>query len=195
VTFVAFSVPDTYRVSTGKISGAQYTKNMISSAASVIGSVAGTYGAGLAAGAIGEKIGKKVNEKVGAVIGFAAGAGGGILAGIAVNKIAGLLKEDDCIISARLFNATIVNMSIDYFMSEEEIDKLVELLDEDSKKIGKFQMKVRISEHQYYDIQKFLEPYFEKAISDRTHISAKDEEMVYIFDEIYDDILNAEVQG
>lgn len=185
ITFIVFSIPDTYRVSTGKISGAQYTKNMISSAASFMGTIAGAYGAGLAAGAVGEKVGKKVTKRAGAVIGFVAGAGGGMLAGVAVNKIAGLFKEDDCIITARLFNAAIVNMSIDYFMSEEEIDKLVDALDKDSKKIGKFQMKVRVSEHQYYDIQKFLEPYFEKAISDRKYISEKNEEDAFTYEEIY----------
>lgn len=193
ITFIIFSVPDTYRVSTGKISGAQYTKNMISSAASFMGTVAGAYGAGLAAGAIGEKVGKKVTKRSGAVIGFVAGAGGGMLAGVAVNKIAGLFKEDDCIVTARLFNAAIVNMSIDYFMSEEEIDELVDALDKDSKKIGKFQMKVRVSEHQYYDIQRFLEPYFEKAISGRKYISEKNEEDAFNYEEIYDNGINAEV--
>ena len=158
--------------------------------ASFVGGMAGTYGAGLAAGAVGEKIGKKVNKTVGAVIGFAAGAGGGMLAGVTVNKIAGLFREDDCIITARLFNAAIVNMAIDYFMSEEEIDRLVEALDKDSRKISKFQMKVRISEHQYYDIQKFLEPYFEKAISGRAYISEEEEERAFVYDEIYANVMN-----
>lgn len=192
VTFIVFSIPDTYRVSTGKISGAQYTKNMISSAASFMGSVVGVYGSGLVLGTVGGKIGKKVTKKTGAVIGFVAGAGSGMLAGVAVNKIAGIFKEDDCIITARLLNATIVNMSIDYFMSEEEIDKLVDDLDKDAKKISKFQMKVRTSEHQYYDIQKFLEPYFEKAISGRKSISEKDEEDAFTYEEIYDNGMNAE---
>lgn len=191
-SFVVFSVPDTYGVVAGKISGAQYTKNMISSAASFMGSLAGAYGSGIAAGAVGEKIGKKINKKVGAVIGFAAGAGGGILAGVTVNKIAGLFKEDDCIITARLFNAAIVNMSIDYFMSEQEMDKLVELLDKDSKKIGKFQLKIRISQQQYYDIQQFLEPYFERVTNDRKAISEKEEEKAFDFNKIYN-FVGAEV--
>ncbi|MBD5401202.1 hypothetical protein HDR58_00145 [bacterium] len=187
ITFIVFSTPDTYRVSMGKISGAQYTKNMISSVASFIGSIAGTYGAGMAAGAVGEKIGKKVGKRAGAVIGFVAGAGGGMLAGVTVNKIFSLFKEDDCIITARLFNAVVANMSIDYFMSEEEIDELVDALDKDSKKIGKFQMKVRVSEHQYYDTQKFLEPYFEKVIGGRKYISERSTE------EIYGNSMNVEV--
>lgn len=173
ISFVVFSVPDTYRVSTKKISGAQYTKNMISMFASFLGGIAGTYGAGLAAGSVGEKIGKKVDKKVGAVIGFVAGAGGGVLAGFTVKKLADLFKEDDCIITARLFNASIVNMAVEYFMSEEELDKLVKELDNDTKKIGKFQMEIRVSNHQYQDIQNFLEPYFKKATEGRKLISVK----------------------
>lgn len=190
VTFVAFSVPDTYRVSIGKISGAQYTKNMIATAASFMGGIAGTYGAGAAAGAIGEKIGRKVNKTVGAAVGFAAGMGGGALAGFAVNKLAGLVMEDDCIITARLFNAAVANLTIEYLMSEEEIDKLVVRLDEDSRQINKFQVKMRTLEHQYYDTQKFLRPYFEKAVSDRVRISEKEEEEAFSWDALYE---NAEV--
>lgn len=183
ISFVVFSIPDTYRVSTKKISGAQYTKNMISMLTSFLGGIAGTYGAGLAAGAVGEKIGKKVNKKVGAVIGFVAGAGGGMLAGFTVKKLADLFKEDDCIITARLFNASIVNMAIEYFMSEEELDKLVAELDKDTKKIGKFQMKIRTSNHQYQDIQEFLEPYFGKATEGRKYISSDVEDEAFVYDE------------
>lgn len=185
ITFVVFSVPDTCRVVTKKISGAQYTKNMLSMVASIMGSIASTYGAGIAAGAVGEKIGKKVNKKVGSVIGFVAGAGGGIIAGVTVNKITGLFKEDDCIITARLFNASIVNMAIDYYLSDEEVDKLIKLLDKDSKKIGKFQREIRTYDHQYYEINKFLEPYFEATIKERKHISEKDEEAAFSIEEIY----------
>lgn len=147
--------------------------------ASFLGAISATYSAGIAAGAIGEKMGKKVNKKVGSVIGFVAGAGGGMIAGITVNKLTGLFKEDDCVIVARLLNAVVVDMAIDYFMSEEEINKLIELLDKDSKKINKLQLQIRKSEQQYFDIKKFLEPYFEQATADRKHISEKDEENAF----------------
>lgn len=183
VTFVVFSVPDTYRVATGKISGAQYTKNMLSAMASIVGTWAGTNGSGLVAGRIGEELGKKIDKKFGAVIGFAAGASGGIIFGYTVNKLTGLFKEDDCIITARLFNSVIVNMAVEYFMDDKEIDILIKELDNDSKKIAKFQMKLRNSKHQYYDTQKFLEPYFEKAISGRKKISETDEDSIFTVDQ------------
>ena len=186
ITFIVFSIPDTYRVSINKISIAQYTKNMISSMASFVGSIAGTYAGGMAAGAIGEKIGKKIDKKVGAIIGFVAGAGGGMLAGMAVNGLAGLFREDDCVITARLINAAVVNMSIDYLLSEDETNKLVSLLDKDSKKLAKLQMQIRTSDRQYYDIIKFLEPYLEKATEDREFISVNEEEEAFSYEEMID---------
>lgn len=167
VMFVVFSVPDTYRVITQKISGAQYVKNMVSLGAAFMGNIAGAYGAGIAAGAIGEKIGKKVNKKVGAAVGFVGGLVGGTTIGIAVKSLTGLFKEDDTVITARLFNAAVANMAIEYFLSEKEIEKLIEKLNEDSKEIGKMQRRLLSSERQYYDLMQFLEPYFDKVSGER----------------------------
>ena len=158
--------------------------------ASFIGSMAGTYSGGLAAGAIGERIGKKVDKRVGAVIGFVAGTGGGMIFGSAVNKLTSLFREDDCIITARLFNAVIINMSIDYFLSEEEIDRLVEDLDSNSKALNKFQTRIRIADRQYYDIQRYLEPFFERIVDKRKHISVKDEEDAFIYDDIINNVVS-----
>jgi hypothetical protein len=183
VSFVIFSIPDTWKVTSGKISGAQYTKNMLSSFTSLCGSIASTYIAGLAAGAVGEKMGKKVDIRLGAVIGFVAGAGGGFLSGYAVNKLTGLFKEDDCVITARLFNAVIVNMAIEYLMDEKEVDKLIQALDNKSKEIGKFQIKLRTSKRQYHDTHEFLEPYFVEAVKDRKEISKLEEEKIFYIEE------------
>lgn len=182
ISFVVFSVPDTYRVCAGKISGAQYTKNMVSMTASVAGSIAGTYGAGMVVGAVGEKIGKKINKRFGAAIGFAAGAGGGMLAGFTVNKFTGLFKEDDCVITARLFNAVLINMSIEYLFDEAEMDKLIEILDTRDKDIRKQQIELRRSDHQYYDVQKFLEPLFAEVVKSRSVISTELEEKSFMMD-------------
>lgn len=171
LTFLVFCVPDTYKVCFRKISKAQYTKNMLSMTASVFGGIAGTYGAGMAAGAAGEKLGKKVNKRVGAVIGFAAGAGSSMLAGMAMNRLTGLFKEDDCVITARLFNAVLVNMSVEYLFNEAEMDQLIEILDNMEKDIRKLQVSLRISPHPYYETQKFLEPLFDEVVKNRTIIT------------------------
>ena len=118
------------------------------------------------------------------VIGFVAGAGGGMLVGMVVNKLANLFMEDDCIISARLLNAVVVNMIIDYMLNEDEVNKLIERLDVDSKKINKFQMSIRQSDRQYHDILIFLEPYFEEVINSRSYISEKTENDAFAYEEM-----------
>ena len=184
VSFVVFSVPDTYRVSTNRISGAQYTKNVLSSVASIAGSIASTYGAGSVVGKIGEKIGKNIDKKIGAAIGFVAGAGGGMIAGYTVKKITDLFKEDDAMITARLFNVVVVNMAVDYFMDEAEIKALISELDKNSRKINAFQRKIRILKYQYQDIEEFLRPYFEKATEKRKRITCDIENKAFKFDEM-----------
>lgn len=182
ISFIAFSVPDIYRVRSGKISGAQYTKNMISMTASILGSLAGTYGAGMAVGAAGEQLGKKIDKRLGAAIGFAAGAGGSMLAGFAVNRLTGLFKEDDCVIMARLFNAVLINMSIEYLFDEDEMDKLIIILNTKDKDIRKLQAALMKSTHQYYDVQKFLEPLFDEVAKKRSEITAELEEKSFEID-------------
>lgn len=174
VMFVVFSIPDTYRVITSKISTAQYLKNMVSLGAAFLGNIVGAYGAGLAVGAIGEKFGKRIDKKVGAAVGFLGGLLGGTVAGIAVKSLAGLFKEDDVVITARLFNAVVANMAVEYFLQEKETDKLIELLNEDSKEIGKLQRKLLVSSRQYYDVEQFLASYFDKAINNREPIKDED---------------------
>lgn len=184
-SFVIFSIPDTYRVCSKKISGSQYTKNMLSSVGSLLGNIASTYGAGVAAGKIGEKLGKKVNKKLGAVIGFIAGTGGGMVAGFAIRKLSNVFKEDDCIITARLFNGVVVNLAIEYMLDERECDILVKELNKKSKEVTKFQTKILKSKHQYFDIKKYLEGYFEDVVAQREKIDRDMEKQVlaYEFDE------------
>lgn len=184
-SFVIFSIPDTYRVCSKKISGSQYTKNMLSSVGSLLGNIASTYGVGVAAGKIGEKLGKKVNKKLGAVIGFIAGTGGGMVAGFAIRKLSDVFKEDDCIITARLFNGVVVNLAIEYMLDERECDILVKELNKKSKEVTKFQTKILKSKHQYFDIKKYLEGYFEDVVAQREKIDRDMEKQVlaYEFDE------------
>ena len=95
-------------------------------------------------------------------------------AGRTVKSLAGLFKEDDVVITARLFNAVVANMAVEYFLQEKEADKLIELLNEDSKEIGKLQRKLLGSSRQYYDVEQFLTPYFDKAVNSRETIKDED---------------------
>ena len=172
--FIVFSIPDTYRVITRKISGAQFTKNLVSLGSAFMGHIAGSYGTGIVVAEIGEKLGTKIDKRVGKVVGFAGGLIGGTVAGAVVKSLTGLLKEDDSVITARLINAVIANMAVDYFLSEEEVDGLLDRLASDSKKIGKMQRQLLSSSRQYYDIVEFMTPYFEETARAREKIKDQD---------------------
>lgn len=136
IMFFVFTAPDTYRAISGKISGSQYWKNMTSLVASFMCSIAATTTAGAA---LGKTVGGKVNKNVGSAIGLVAGVVGGALGGTTVKAIGNLLHEDDAIITARLFNAVLLNQVIDYMLTPEEQDLIIAMLDDEEDKLRDLQ--------------------------------------------------------
>lgn len=173
IMFFVFTVPDTYRAISGKISDAQYWKNMTSLAASFMCSIVATTTAGAA---IGKTVGEKINKKVGSAIGLCAGVIGGALGGTAVKTIGNLLHEDDGIITARLFNAVLLNQFIDYMLTPEEQDQIIAILDNDEKKLRELQQSILKSAHQEQDVIDYLTPNIQKIIKKR-HIIGDSEEI------------------
>jgi hypothetical protein len=172
IMFFVFTVPDTYKAISGKISGSQYWKNMTSLAASFMCSIAATTAAGAA---LGKTIGEKVNKKVGSAIGLVAGVVGGALGGTAVKAIGNLLHEDDAIITARLFNAVLLNQFIDYMLTPDEQDMIITMLDDDEDNLRDLQQGLLKSDHQEKDVVDYLEPKIRKIIKKR-HVIGADEE-------------------
>lgn len=169
VMFIIFSVPDTFKVFDGKISGSQYLKNMTSLFASFAGSIATTTAAGAL---IGKAFGEKVNKKVGAAIGMGAGLVGGAVCGTAIKGIGNRIHEDDTVITARLFNGVLLNQFMNNMLTSEEQDAVIKVLDEDEKQLRKLQQDLRKSDSQEADIIKYLEPKIEAAIDGRSSIGA-----------------------
>ena len=128
IMFVVFTLPDTYKVLAGKISGSQYWKNMTSLSASFLCSIAGSTTAGAV---LGKTIGEKVDKKVGSAVGLGVGLVCGALGGAGAKAIGNLLHEDDAIITARLFNAVLLNQFIDYMLTPEEQDQILSVLNDD----------------------------------------------------------------
>lgn len=173
VMFLVFSVPDTYKVISGKMSGAQYWKNMTSLFASFVGSIATSTLAGVA---LGKTVGEKVNKKVGALVGMGVGLVGGVISGTAVKGISNIFHEDDAISTARLFNAVLLNQFLDNMLTSEEQDEVIKALDNDEKKLKQLQEDVRQSDSQANDIIKYLEPKIKAVIKKRDRIGADEEE-------------------
>lgn len=172
IMFFAFTVPDTYKAISGKISGSQYLKNMTSLAASFLCSIAATTSAGAV---IRKTVGEKISKKVGSAIGLCAGLIGGALGGIAVKTIGNLLHEDDAIITARLFNAILLNQFIDHVLTADEQDQVIALLDNDEKMLRALQQDLLKSEHQEQDVIDYLKPKIQSIIKKRKIIGIDDE--------------------
>ena len=176
VFFIVFSAPDIYRVCSGKISGAQYVKNMLSLIGSFLGSVGSSIGTG---SLIGKKLGEGINKKYGKAIGYAAGAGGGFLAGTAVKAIGNLFQEDDALVTTRMFNAIMINLLIEYMPSEKEQEKLIEVLDNDEKNLRKLQQNLLKAQAQGKMIEDYLRPKLNRIVKQRKRISSADEDHLY----------------
>ena len=164
IMFFVFTVPDTYKVINGKISGSQYAKNLISLVASFVGSIGATISTGAI---IGKKVGGQINKKVASIIGFCTGVVGGALGGVAVRTIGNMLHEDDAIITARLFNAVLINQFMDYMLSSVEQDHVIAFLNEDEKQLRKLQQNLRKSKHQEQDIIEYLTSKINNVIKER----------------------------
>lgn len=172
IMFLVFSLPDTYKAINGKISGSQYLKSLTSLSASFLCSIAGTVTAGAA---IGEAIGENIDKKTGAAIGLGVGVVCGALGGAGAKAIGNLLHEDDAVITARLFNAVLLNQFIDYMLTSEEQDQIISALNDDEKKLRKLQQSLLKSDHQEKDIAEYLEPIIRKVIGKRPVIGAGEE--------------------
>lgn len=172
VMFIVFSVPDTFKLINGKISGAQYWKNMTSLIASFGGSLVVTTTTGAV---IGKSLGKKINKKVGAAIGMGAGVIGGAVCGTTAKGIGNLFHEDDAIITARLFNSVLLNQFMDNMLTAEEQDAVIKMLNGDEKQLRQLQQNLRKSETQEADVIKYLRPKIEAITKKRSLIDTATE--------------------
>lgn len=172
IMFFVFTMPDTYKAINGKISGSQYWKNMTSIVASFMCSIVATTAAGAT---LGKTIGEKVNKKVGSAIGLVAGIVGSALGCTVVKAIGNLLHEDDAIITARLFNAVLLNQFINYMLTPDEQDMIINMLNNDEDNLRDLQQELLKSDHQEKYVVDYLEPKIRKIIKKR-HVIGADEE-------------------
>ena len=173
VVFGITSIPDAYRVITGKITGAQFTKNITASAASLGGAIGG--------GTLAAKGASKLpipNAAVKAISIGGAFAGGAFL-GSGVKVIGSLVKEDDVIINMRMVNAVISIMCMDYLLSQDEVEELIKKLDRKEKELKDLVINTNSFSKQYESIERELQPYFEDIVGKRERISSEDELMMY----------------
>lgn len=183
ITFVVFSVPDTYNIFRKRLSSAQYTKNMLSLIGTMATAGAGTLATSLAAAKVGAATGTTIAPGVGTAIGIGGGLLGGLLGGAAIKAAGDYIREDDTVILARLYNGVVINMIYEYMLSESEIDVLVEKFD--SIKPREFKnlfASVMAANKQEKVIEDFIRHYFEEIIRRRPRLpEPKPEDFVEFF--------------
>lgn len=171
VLFVVFAAPDTYRLIEGRLSKAQYTKNMASLLASFGGSITGTAAVGALAG---KKLTDKFDKKAVQLIGMGGGLLIGGLAGAVTKGIGDIIREDDALWTTRMFNAVFVNMEIEYLLTAEEQETVISQLDTNKKDLKRLQEIIVGSKEQEKEIREYLQPLFEKAMKSRKQVTKHD---------------------
>lgn len=172
VGFVIFSIPETIRFATKRISGAQYATNLAVLSASIIGGAVGGYLGACGGMAIGAWAGAGVGSVPMAIATGAGGAVGGMaggsLVGIGTSKVIDIFFEGDDKRLARLFNAISVLMINEYLLDELEIEEFVASMNKIvTRKFDKLFKDIHASSEQVQTIRGFLEPYFKEIVSKR----------------------------
>lgn len=179
LTFVVFSIPETYNLAVKKISAAQYTKNMSVLIGSIAGGAGGAIAAGVAAAKIAGAAGTAVAPGVGTAVGIAGGFVGGVVGAKTIDVVGDIVHEDDMEILGRLFNAIVSCMIGEYLLDAEEMDKLMADLDKVSQKDFKALFSGLIkSERQEETIREHLTPRFEKITAEREAFSLPSSETI-----------------
>lgn len=128
ITFVVFSIPDTYNIFASRISGAQYIKNMLSLVGTMSTAGGGTLITSIAVAKIGAATGTTLNPGIGTAIGIGGGFIGGMIGGTAVKTLGDKVREDDSVTLTRMFNGIVLNLVYEYMLQEAEIDILIKKL-------------------------------------------------------------------
>lgn len=191
VTVVVLSAKDISDIFRGRISRAQFYKNVTNVAAGVAGGFAGKVGGAVAGAAIGTAIapgvGTAIGGKVGAVVGTVAG---GLVAGKTVGSINDQFIENDSERLLRIAEIAFSNLCRDYLVNTEEAravaDEMNEVFDEKELK------EMYRSDNQMEYAYSVIEPIFETVVSRRKHILIpSDKDMVgslkNVLEEIADD--------
>jgi hypothetical protein len=149
ISFVVLSFPDTLKTIRKEMSGHQYAKNVTTLFASFVGAGAAGLGATVL---VGMKIAQKIPNPVAKGIVFVVSLAGGQFAAKGVRKAFEVFREDDDVISRRMFDSILMSVCLDFMFGDEEIKRfLAELFkDKENKKAMKTVMERLYSSDEQY---------------------------------------------
>lgn len=120
VTFVVLTSADVADIIQGKISWKQLAKNVSTTAAGIGGGSLGYLG--------GAALGTAILPGAGTVVGIIIGAAAGWGASTGADALADLIAEDDADEMIRIIEAQFTDIALEYFLTEDEVNKAVENL-------------------------------------------------------------------
>lgn len=181
ISLAVSSAPEMYKLASGRVSQAQFAKNLAGIVGSTAGGLGGTAAAGIAAAKVAGIAGTGVAPGVGTVVGIAGGFVGGAVASAAVSTVGDIVCEDDNEAISRFFNAMVSCMASEYMLSGEEVDALVERIDEVGPDVfSRLFEDVFASDNQEETVRAFLAPHFDSVVQERKVLSELSEDMVLV---------------
>lgn len=113
--------PDLLKLARGRISKAQFAKNLAVTSSGVVGGAAGSIVGGIVAAPLGP-VGMMVGRTAGGII-------GGIVASAVSSKLMGKLVPDDKVLIIQIIQAQLEYLAIAFMLAQEEIDSVNSNLD------------------------------------------------------------------
>ena len=167
-SIVVLSSIDIVNIFRGRISGAQFFKNLVNATASVGGATAGWAGgaaAGVAAGSVFGPVGTAVGGFIGGLLGA---FGGGAAAGTISSSVMDELIEDDAKEMVGIIEEEFKEIVVNYLLNKEESEKLADSL---SKKIDGSILKDMYASNNHCRFAKnLIEPEAEEIAKNRKYI-------------------------
>lgn len=176
VSIVVLSSIDIVNIFQGRISGAQFFKNLVNTTASVGGATAGWAGGAAAGAAVGSVFGP-VGTTVGGCIGGVAGAFGvGAAANALSSSVTDELIEDDPKKMIRIIESEFKEIAQNYMLNRDEADSIASSL---SREIDSSMLKdMYASDSQYQFARNLIEPKAEAIAKSRKHIKLPSQEQI-----------------
>ncbi len=168
VSVVVLSSADVVNIFRGRISGKQLFKNIANTTASVAGGSAGWVGGAAAGAAIGSVFpgaGTAIGGVVGGIIGS---LGAGAASGAVTNMVLGTFIEGDAEEMVRIIEGVFQKMAVDYLLSQEEAENIVDSLKYDLT--GKKLKEMYASSDRYQFAKAILLPHIEAEANARKYI-------------------------
>ena len=176
ISVAVLSTVDVVNIFRGRISGAQLFKNIANTASTVAGGTAGWVGGAATGAAIGSVV-PFVGTAIGGIVGGLLGSlGGGAVAGKVSSTVLDNFIEDDAEEMIRIIEKEFSELSVDYLLNKEEVEKVIDNLKDDLTGSSLKDMFVDSNRHKYAN--DLIRPHIEYTVKKRKNIKLPTEKEI-----------------